>query len=545
LNALSGKRQVLKILIKEIFIMKRFKHVIKAFGLFIVLSGFGVKPSVFALNSLDESAEQHKPAEAEKNEGNKDLNDLENEVCEHKIKIIDCDKCRFEAGVVKIQSAIGEKLITTGKAETRNLSKTIQVTGAVEFDQTGLADILSPASGRVIQINALLGQKVKAGDILASLHSADFGGAKAEYLKAHVNLEVRRKEAERTALINNTLEKLINSADDNKESFEINTGRNESRGEPVGEWKSKLGGAQSRLKLAVSAFEREKNLWEKQIASKSEYENASQELKVARIEYSSLLEEIELQIRTDKLHIENEIKLAEADLRVAKQRLQIFGFDNDRIQSLIEEKESNDFNKLDLYSPRAGTVIAQNITEGKLIDPSQSVYTIADLSNVWVWCDLYEKDLAILESALSEGKPVEARVKVGAFKGEIFKGSVDLIKSSVDENTHAVKVRVQVKNENEKLRQGMFADVEILIPSNRTGVLLPKDAVLSDEGVFFVFQHLKNDLWVRRNVKIGRAHGKYIEIIDGFDKKKQVVTSGAFMLKSDILRGKMGAVCAE
>ena len=74
---------------------------------------------------------------------------------------------------------------------------------------------------------------------------------------------------------------------------------------------------------------------------------------------------------------------------------------------------------------------------------------------------------------------------------------------------------------------------------------VPSSAILSDEGKTFVFQQWKDDLWVRRDVSVGRKQRGFVEVLNGISTGDTIVTSGAFMLKSDILREKMGAGCAD
>ena len=74
---------------------------------------------------------------------------------------------------------------------------------------------------------------------------------------------------------------------------------------------------------------------------------------------------------------------------------------------------------------------------------------------------------------------------------------------------------------------------------------VPRNAIMSDAGKNFVFEHWKDDLWVRRDVTVGSVRGDFAEILGGIPKGATIVTGGAFMLKSDILREKMGAGCAD
>jgi cobalt-zinc-cadmium efflux system membrane fusion protein len=385
-----------------------------------------------------------------------ELNALEEIKCEHEIPIVECDNCRFEAGVVKLEPSLAEALIETTVVEDMENRKILELTGQVKLDKTRVVDVVPTGGGQVKRVEKLLGEEVSMGDVLAVVHSADLGQAKAQYLEV-----------------------------------------------------------QARLELATSAFEREKELYEKKISSEADYLSAL-----------------------------NEFKAAQAYYAAAEKRLRFFGLDTEQINSINDEKENGQFAELILLAPQAGTIIAQNITTGALVDTSESLYTIADLSNVWVWFDLYEKDLAALHELRSSGEEVIARVRVKAFE-EAFEGVVDLIGSQLDEHTRTIKVRAQVRNEDHKLRPGMFARAEISVPSGGSITSLPSAAVLSDEGRKFVFQHWKEDLWVRRDVRIGRRQGGAVEVLSGVPRGTRVVSRGAFMLKSDILREKMGAGCAD
>jgi len=429
--------------------------------IFIVLAGailwfsgnlhFG--PQSFAeADAVD--AEQEHEHESESLSGEQNI---EEAMCEHGIRTIDCDKCRFELGVVKLQPSVANALIETTVAKDTPRTKTLTLTGQVQLDKTRVVDVVSTGAGQVKRVEKLLGQEVAKGDILAVIHSADLGQAKAQFLEV-----------------------------------------------------------QARLELATSTFEREKELHEKKISSEADYLSALNELKASQAYYAA-----------------------------AERRLRLFGLGSEQIKSIGNEKENGLFAELVLRAPQSGTIIVQNISSGALVDTTQSLYTIADLSNVWIWYDLYEKDLAVLHDQFSSGRTVTAKVRVKAFEGEVFEGVVDLIGSEVDEHTRTVKLRVQVKNQQRKLKPGMFAEAEISIRLKGSMTAVPSSAVLSDEGKAFVFQHFKEDLWIRRDVRIGRDQGDMIEVLSGIPQGATIVSRGGFMLKSDILREKMGAGCAD
>jgi cobalt-zinc-cadmium efflux system membrane fusion protein len=273
---------------------------------------------------------------------------------------------------------------------------------------------------------------------------------------------------------------------------------------------------QSTLELAETTFKREKDLYEKKISSQSDY-----------------------------LAAQNELKAAKASYAAADKKLRLFGLDTEQIEAIKDEEKNGSFGDLVLRAPQAGTLIAQTISVGQIVDTTESVFTITDLSNLWVWCDVYEKDLAVLHNQTANDKPLAATVKVKAFDSIEFMGEVDFVGNLMDEHTRTVKMRVQVKNPDNQLRPGMFADVEIAIPLDGQMLAVDQTAVMTDAGDHFVFQHWKNDLWIRRDVAIGAKYGDYVELLSGVPQGAKVVTGGAFMLKSDVLREKMGAGCAD
>lgn len=384
-----------------------------------------------------------------------DLDALAELQCEHGLAMVDCDKCRFEAGVVKLDPSVAEVLVRSDPVEKRNAARILEVTGQVETDATRVVDVPSTGSGWVSEVHALLGEKVEAGDVLAVVHSGDLGEARAAYLESQAQLELARR-----------------------------------------------------------TLERERGLHEKKISSEADYLDARKDFDAAQARFDAV-----------------------------SQRLRIVGQEGQIGKAL--GGGGTGLARLEIKAPRTGIVTAQAVSAGKFIEASQSLYTIADLSNLWVWCDVYERDIAAVHPIVSAGKTLEAAVRVAGFPETVFRGTVDLIGSTMDVHTRTIPVRVQVENTGAMLRPGMFARVEIRIQSDEEILVVEQQAVVSDAGVSFVFQHWKDDLWARRNVKTGRKQGDGIEILAGLPEDALVITRGAFMLKSDVLRAKMGAGCAD
>jgi cobalt-zinc-cadmium efflux system membrane fusion protein len=258
--------------------------------------------------------------------------------------------------------------------------------------------------------------------------------------------------------------------------------------------------AQSLLTLAEERHERTRQLREQGIAPEKELRQAAQETESARIR-----------------------------LEAAQSQMARLGASIDAGGGLLR-----------LRAPANGTVLTLHAVGGEAARPDELMATIGDVATVWVWADLYERDL----SRLATG-PQPAEVSVRAWPGQTFAGTVDFVSPSIDETSRTVKLRVTVPNPDGRLLAGMFASVEVFLPGDQEALALPGLAVLEDEGRRFVFVHHHDDFYVRRPVTVGRSWGDRLEITGGLRGDETVVSGGAFLLKSDVLRSKMGAGCAD
>jgi RND family efflux transporter MFP subunit len=181
---------------------------------------------------------------------------------------------------------------------------------------------------------------------------------------------------------------------------------------------------------------------------------------------------------------------------------------------------------------------------GEMIKPEESLITVGDNSTVWVWANVYERDMAALRGAQSQQK-LSARVAVRGYPGQEFPGTVDFLSPAMEETSRTVRVRIEVPNPKGLLLAGMFANVKVLIPGDEEALVVPAGAVLEDEGRSFLFLHHHGDYWVRRPVVTGRRWDGWVEMKGGLSGGEDVVADGSFLMKSDVLRSKMGAGCAD
>jgi cobalt-zinc-cadmium efflux system membrane fusion protein len=191
--------------------------------------------------------------------------------------------------------------------------------------------------------------------------------------------------------------------------------------------------------------------------------------------------------------------------------------------------------ELEVTSPGHGIVLAQYSKEGELVDTLTSVMTIANPDLLRASFNVYEKDLA----GIKVGQKVI--VKSIAYPEREFDGEVIFISPSVDEKTRAVKIRVDVKNEEHLLKFGMFVTGEILVPISDEVLILPHNAIQSVEGksVVFIPSIDAPDEFVMKEVQTGRKTATQMEIVGGVTGGEKVVGKGSFYLKSELLKGEL------
>lgn len=261
--------------------------------------------------------------------------------------------------------------------------------------------------------------------------------------------------------------------------------------------------AQGRVELARRNLQREETLFEKKVAPEKDVLKARQELGEAT-----------------------------ADLNLAKQRFGLLGVNLAQFES---SKGNGNHPLIPVTSPVGGVVIERTITLGEMVNPEKALFTVADLSALWVVIDIYEKDI----SRLRLGTAV--KISVTAFPDKAFRGKISYISDVVDEKTRTEKARVTIDNSSGLLKPGMFATVQI---ETKTGtaeqiVAVPEEAVLMDGTKRYVFVQTAPEKFKVREIVTGRTLGDRLEVAGGLKTGETIVVKGAFILKSELKKGEI------
>jgi cobalt-zinc-cadmium efflux system membrane fusion protein len=328
--------------------------------------------------------------------------------------------------------------IKVEEVKPQALGETLTVTATIRPDADRLAHVAARIEGRITSVPAKLGDKVRAGQTLATLDSVAVGEAHAAFNEA-----------------------------------------------------------QAELGIAEADFKRAESLNAEEIIPRKDY----------------------LRAKADR-------DKAAAALRAAADRLRLLGGSPNASGSAVSA--------FAVTAPFAGTVIEKKATLGELASPSEPLFSIADLSRVWIQADLPESALAKVRIGAN------AKVTVPAYPGEVFAGRVGHIGASLDKDTRTVAARIEVANADGRLKPEMFATATIEVAGDkREAISLPDAAIVLMDGKPTVFVY-RQGAYEAVQVEPGERIGGRTVLKSGLMAGDQVVTSGTYALKARKLKSQLG-----
>jgi len=225
---------------------------------------------------------------------------------------------------------------------------------------------------------------------------------------------------------------------------------------------------------------------------------------------------------------------ADSLLESAHRRLALWDISEDQIGEL--QKSRRPKRSLTLFSPISGFVIKKDVLQGMKVMPDKELYTITDLSTVWVNADIYEFELANVRLGQ------RAMIALSYFPGQTFSGKVTWISPVLEEKTRTTKVRLEFANRDFKLKPEMYANVEIEVDGGKK-LAIPDEAVL-DSGIRkIVFIDKGEGRYAPAEVKLGGKFDGYYEVLSGLSPGERIIASASFLLDSESrLTEAMGAM---
>lgn len=330
--------------------------------------------------------------------------------------------------------------LKTSTIGTLQMETSLRTTATVQPNSYRETPVMPLVVGRVTRVNVQLGDRVREGQILATIYSAELAEVQMKYLTVEANLQFHANQAKH-------FEKLV----------EI--------------------GAVSRQEL----------------------EEVNSRLREHHAEHASL-----------------------------RERMLLYGLTDAEILSLKRSTQVR--SEVPVHSPAAGVITTRDINVGQNLTMPDRLFTVSDLSMVWVIANVYEKDFAVMQS----GRAVT--VSTSAWPGWVWTGRISYIDPRIDEATRTARARIEVSNRDQQLRLGMFVDVEIRAGGSAERLAVPRAAIQNAGNERIVFVPVGPGRFQIRRLLLGNEQGGYVEVLNGLSSGDQVVTEGSFFLMAELGR---------
>ena len=436
------------------------------------------------------------------------------------------DKALLDADAIK---AAG---IRTAPVEKGSVAVALQVTGEVELPDQRLANVTARLPGVIREVYRARGDRVVVGTPLCAIESAELGEARAAYVAALADARV---------------------VEANSQAWQSHgRARGGEAGSAAG-WVeleqalAEQAAAQAERAVAERNLARMRELQERGLRSRTETLTAEADVSRATVRSEGAARRLAVLGAV----AETEKNRALARVEAAATKLKALGVEPGEIAQLGAAGRAEITSRFVVKSPIAGIVAEQLVTVGQTVDAASKIFTVMDLSQLWVTGALHDRDVAAVRPGVAAVVHIEG-LNGGVERGGVnrgFKGRVVQIGPQVDEKTRTLPVRVAIQNvvlpgggDTYALRPGMFAMVDLETARKRDVLVVPAAAVQTIGGkpVVFVETALtEGAAFERRPVVLGARDADVAEVTEGLRPGERVVVANAYLLKSEFERAKI------
>ena len=450
--------------------------------------------------------------------------------------------------------------IAIGMAGPGKLGVQQRFPGEVRINADKVAHIAPRAPGIVREVLKRVGDRVRAGEVMAWIESSELGAAKVDYLSKWTEVSCCSFDLARAEEIHKNTSEFLRALEGSPSIGDLG----KIRAAGMGEQGTALVSAYAEYVFSRENYQREKDLYGRKISSREDYLAAENAYKKAEAKYAATRDTTAYRIEKNLLEAQQTRRMGRMALMGAERTLNLMGVSAAEIKELEDlaqgetlladnEEECTDPNcenckkeaeaaghaghaceKLGWYPLRAtfdGVVIEKHLTLGEKHGDDSNTFTIADLSSVWVDVSVYQKNLPMVRKGqviqISEGE-----------NGLSAQGAIEYISPLVDPKTRTVVARVELPNPLGRWRPGLFVDAYVSVGGETAALVAPKTAVqkLGGEDVVFV---VEGEEYVSRPVTLGRGNSTHVEVLLGLKAGERFVADGAFELKAKIVTSGM------
>jgi RND family efflux transporter MFP subunit len=463
--------------------------------------------------------------------------------------------------------------IKTAPVEQTELASAIDVAGRIDANLDRRVEIRPRAPGVIRAVRAALGQNVKKGDVLVTLDSPDVGKERLNLWDKQRALAVARAEADWKARIAANVAQLIPELREGarklrEEAHMAHAAHGEAHGGTkslnegskaadierkyaelaLGPYRATLLSAYADFIIAAHEEEKTTGLHQAEVVGEHPYFLAIHTRESAQAKLEGVLGTAAFDAAQQEKIARNALRMAEGEVVDAAQRLRVLGVPVD-LDALLAPPNSagaarsvpdstsalarQDVTAFDILAPFDGTVVDKTVVVSQKVELNDRLFVLADLRDVWIQADIPESDFGLLPT-LKDGT---VRVTAAAYPGRGFAARLLSVGSVVDPTTRTVPLYADADNPDGLLKLGMFVRIVLDTRAKAAAATVPAGAVVEIDGRTGVFVPSGGDgrTFAFRPVKLGReAEGRQV-VTAGLEPGQQVVTEGAFTLKSELI----------
>ena len=250
------------------------------------------------------------------------------------------------------------------------------------------------------------------------------------------------------------------------------------------------------------------------------------ELKTKAYERAVLLFDADVVSEAQKLQRKTELSSAKADMEASKDQLFVMGMTVAEIEAIKSETQIDAITNIEAKID--GKIIKKNVNVGQIVDPTEDIFTIAMLDEVWGVAQIPERQIGFLE----EGNDII--IDVPAYEDKLVEGKITYLGDIVDPVTRTVTIRTEIDNNHGLLKPDMLVTMKVSgMKIEKVGV--PINAIVSIDDIPNIFVKTGNNKFLLRPVTLGIKNKEFVHIDDGLLEGEEVVTDGAFHLNNERL----------
>jgi cobalt-zinc-cadmium efflux system membrane fusion protein len=415
--------------------------------------------------------------------------------------------------------------IEVATAERRRLNITRTAPGRVRYDDRRHIEVKSAAAGIVREVRVKPGDRVEVGTVLAVVTSAEVGEARADLLSLIAARDIAAKNFRRSRAINEGIAKLVNEietrADPRKVASHVDAIQ-------LGRYRDTILSAYAAYHLADALYRSAEQNGADGALSGRQIHQRRREFVAAQSALKSAVEQAVIDAEMSQAEAENHV--ADAERRVAIGTQYVAALQGAHVP-LDEAAKADALTELRLLAPISGTVESRRYAVSERVAPGDSLFTLADTTQLWVEAGIREAEWGALQ--LESGHIIS--VIAPTLGSKPIPAEIHYVGREVSVETNAVPIVATIANPQGVLRPGQFVEVRVPIADPRTALAVPESAVVEHEGQPFVFVKETPTRFRRVNIQSGVSSEGWVEVKKGLPIGSQVVTKGAFDLKSELL----------